>query len=92
VKVSFYATFRPIVGARTVDVPAPEGVTLRELVDAIVTRHPGLRPLLLDEAGEVPRGVHLFVNGRGAGYLAQGFETPLAPGDEVAVFPAVAGG
>jgi molybdopterin synthase sulfur carrier subunit len=92
VEVSFYATLRSIVGAKTVDIAAAEGATVRELVEAIVAQHPALGPILLDEAGAVPRGVHVFVNGRGVGYLTRGFETPLAADDTIDVFPAVAGG
>ena len=91
-KVRFYATLRLVVGAKTVDVAAPEGATVRELVGAIVTQHPALGPMLLDEEGTVPRGVQVFVNGRGAGYLPKGLETPLSADDAVDVFPAIAGG
>jgi molybdopterin synthase sulfur carrier subunit len=92
VKVSFYATLRPVVGAKTLDFAVPEGATVRELVGAIVAQHPDLRPMLLNEAGAPTRGVHVFVNGRGAGFLAKGLETPLSADDTVDVFPAVAGG
>jgi len=92
VKVSFYATLRRSVGSKTVDVPLADGASVRDLVDAIIDQHPDLGPLLLDEAGLPRRGVHVFVNGRGAGYLARGFDTPLAASDTVDVFPAVAGG
>jgi molybdopterin synthase sulfur carrier subunit len=92
VKVSFYATLRPVVGAKTLDFAVPEGATLRELVGAIVTQHPDLRPMLLTEAGAPTRGVHVFLNGRGAGFLPRGLETPLSADDTIDVFPAVAGG
>lgn len=91
-KVSFYATLRPVVGAKTLDFAVPEGATLRELVDAIVAQHPDLGPMLLREPGSPARGVQVFVNGRAAGYLAEGLETPLSADDAVDVFPAVAGG
>ena len=91
-KVSFYGTLRPVVGAKTVDVATPEGATVQELIGAIVTQHPALGPMLLSEAGSVPRGVQVFVNGRGSGYLAKGLETPLSTDDAVDVFPPVAGG
>jgi molybdopterin synthase sulfur carrier subunit len=92
VKVSFYATLRPVVGAKTLDFALPEGATLRELVDAIVAQHPDLGPMLLGEADAPARGVRVFVNGRAAGYLAKGLATPLSADDAVDVFPAVAGG
>jgi molybdopterin synthase sulfur carrier subunit len=92
VKVSFYATLRSVVGAKTLDFAVPEGSTVRELVDAIVAQHPDLGPMFRNEAGTPTRGLHVFVNGRGAGYLAKGLETPLSADDAVDVLPAVAGG
>jgi len=92
VQVRFYATLRPLVGARAAEIELPAEATVRELVEAVVAQHPALRDILLDEHGRVPRGVHVFVNGRGAGYLAQGWDTRLASEDRVDIFPAVAGG
>jgi len=92
VKVSFYAALRTVVGGKTLDVALPEGATVRELVDAIVARNPDLGPMFSNEPGAPLRGVHVFVHGRGAGYLARGVETPLSAGDAVDVVPAVAGG
>jgi len=92
VKVHFYATFRPIVGGKTVDIEAPAGATVQTVVDAIVARFPELAEALRAEDGSVPRGVHVFVNGRGAGYLTAGYATPVGAADRIDVFPAVAGG
>jgi molybdopterin synthase sulfur carrier subunit len=91
-QVRFYATFRPIVGGKTVEVAVPAGASVRELVEAIVARFPAMGPILLDATGEIPRGVHVFVNGRGAGYLPDGWQTRLTPDDSIDLFPAVAGG
>ena len=91
-QVSFYATFRPIVGGKTIDIAVQERISVRELVAAVIARFPALGPVLLDERGEVPRGVHVFVNGRGAGYLPQGWQTAITPDDKIDIFPAIAGG
>jgi MoaD family protein len=92
VKVSFYATMRPIVGGKTVDIPLPEGATVRKLVEAIIEKFPQLGRMFLDDAGELSPRVHVFVNGRGAPYLRERLDTPLAATDQVDVFPPVAGG
>src|SRR5690606_15498562 len=42
-KVHFYATLRPIAGQKTVEFDLGEGVTVQELVDAVVTRFPPMR-------------------------------------------------
>ena len=92
VRVRFYATFRSVVGAKIAEVEVPAEATVQDLLDAVTARFPDLAPLLLDEAGELSRYAHLFVNGRGAIHLPLGMQTPLGPSDLVDFFPAVAGG
>jgi MoaD family protein len=92
VKVSFYGGMRPIVGGKTVEIAVAEGSTVRQLLDEIVARYPRLAPMLLDEAGAVPRSVHVFVNGRGVAQLKDGFATVLSADDTVDLLPAAAGG
>lgn len=91
-QVNFYATYRQIVGGKAVDLPIPESITVRHLVDEIVRHYPKLRMELLDENGEPRRYVHVFVNGRDALHLAAGFDTRLEPDDTVNIFPPIAGG
>ncbi|MBI4771753.1 MAG: MoaD/ThiS family protein [Chloroflexi bacterium] len=91
-KINFFATYRQAVGRKTVDFELPEGATIRTLIDEIVTRYPKLRGEMLDEAGQLYRHVHIFVNGRDAPYLPDGLDTRLTAADVVNVFPPVAGG
>ena len=91
-KVNFFATLRPIVGTKTVDLVLPDGTTVAGLIEEIVTRYPAVRPELLDEQGRLWPHVHIMVNGRDAQYLAQGLATVIQPSDGVNVFPAVGGG
>ena len=91
-KVNFYATFRPLVGSKDVDIPLRDGATLQELVTATIERFPALGPMLLNDAGEIARHIQLCVNGRSALFLDEGLDTPLAPTDKIDIFPAVAGG
>jgi molybdopterin synthase sulfur carrier subunit len=90
--IHFYATLRDIVGQKTVDFTVPEGTSVRQLVDVVVTRYPAMREQLLNEQGELFPHVHVFVNGRDAPYLDRGMETPIAMSDTLDIFPAVAGG
>jgi molybdopterin synthase sulfur carrier subunit len=92
VKVNFYATFRPLVGSKDVDIPLRDGATLQELVAATIERFPALGPMLLNDAGEIARHIQLCVNGRSSLFLDEGLDTPLAPTDKIDIFPAVAGG
>ncbi len=90
--VNFYATLRPIVGGRTIEFDLDHGISVQELVDAVVTRFPPLRQQLLDANGNLYSHVHVFVNGRDAPYLPEGVATSILPGDTIDIFPAVAGG
>ncbi len=91
-QVNFYATLRPIVGAKSIDVPLPEGITVEELLADIIERYPQLHSELFDEQGALYRHVHVFINGRDAPFLANALETVLTSNDTIDIFPAVAGG
>ena len=92
VKVNFYATLRQIVGQKTVEIPLPTGATVRQLVNEVVSRYPGLRRELLDEEGNLYGHVHVFINGRDVPYLHDALDTQIGPADKVDIFPAVGGG
>jgi molybdopterin synthase sulfur carrier subunit len=92
VVVKVYATLRPIVGGRLVDLDLPDGTRVRELVAHMVESWPDLAPMMLDEEGELSRRVHVFVDGRSSRHLPAGSDTVIESSNEVDVFPAVAGG
>ena len=91
-KVNFYATYRQLVGGKTVDIPTAKSVTVRQLIDEVIRCYPRLRAELLDDGGQLYRHVHVFVSGRDAPYLVEGLDTTLAEDDTVNIFPPVAGG
>ena len=77
--VLFFAQARERAGCSSAALDVPAGSSVREALDAIVARHPGLEPL---------RGhVALSLNG----VLARGDE-PLLDGAELALLPPVSGG
>jgi len=90
-RVRVYATLRPIVGGREVDVDVEPGISVRDLVDTMVARWPALAPLLLED-GALSRRAHVFVEGRSARHLPDGEKTVIAPGQTIDIAPAVAGG
>jgi len=92
VKVSFYATIRAIVGAKTLAIDLPEGSSIQELLDRLIERCPPLAEKLLDPDGKLSRSVQVFVDGRSAFHLPDGLETKLRDDQEVDIFPAVGGG
>lgn len=68
-----------------------EAASVREAVEEVLRRHPGLRVHFFDESGELRRFVLCFVNGENSAWY-DGLETPLETGDEVTVLQSVSGG
>ena len=91
-EVHFYATLRSIAGGKTAHFPVNGNISAQELLDAIVTRFPGMRRELLDEQGRLYGHVHFFINGRDVRFLQDDLATIIEPQDVINVFPAVGGG
>ncbi len=75
-------------GAKQVDVA---GATVGELLDGLVTAHPGLRDQLFGPDGDLNRFVNVYVDGQDVRYL-DGTATPVGARDELVILPAMAGG
>ena len=69
---------------------ALEAKTVRELVEALEGKHPGMKERLMDDKG-VRRFVNLYVGEEDIRFL-DGLETELKDGEEVSIVPAIAGG
>ena len=85
--VKLFGLFRHYAGKREAEVP---GGTVRAVLEALCADNTRLQEAVMAEAALRPY-VRVVVNGH-AIELAQGLETALAPGDEVAIFSPVAGG
>jgi molybdopterin converting factor small subunit len=76
------------------EVPA-EGGTVRELLDDLMSRFPGLRPQLVDVNGDgdddLAPFVNVYVEGEDVRTL-DGLDTPVEHGGTVILLPAMAGG
>jgi sulfur-carrier protein len=70
---------------------AAEGATIGEVLKDLVARYPGIAGQLLDGDGGLHRFVNVYVNDDDVRYLSL-LDTPVAPGDQVSILPAVAGG
>ena len=90
-QVRIFATLRPLVGAREVEVEVRVGDTVRNVLDGLKHTYPALHERILDEDGNIQRSIHILVNGRSVKYL-QGLDTAIGDGDRLALFPAVGGG
>ena len=90
-QVKVYATLRPIVGGALVPAETGPGQTVRDLVDEMVARWPGLRPEMVDEQGKLLPRIQIFVNGRSIAF-GDGLATVIPVDANIAIFPPVGGG
>jgi molybdopterin synthase sulfur carrier subunit len=74
-------------GDETVSV---SGANVRAVIEAMESKHPGMRERLLDEKG-VRRHVNLYLGDEDIRFL-EGLDTALKDGDEISIVPAIAGG
>ena len=79
VKVRYFAAHREAAGVAEEDVNLARGSTVADLLNALQALHPGLAPLARDTVVSVNRGVG-------------GPSVVLSEGDDVALFPPIAGG
>ncbi len=68
-----------------------ESGTIRDLVQQLEAKHPGIGEQLLTSEGELHRFVNVYVNDEDARYLDK-LDTKVADGDTVSLLPSVAGG
>jgi molybdopterin synthase sulfur carrier subunit len=90
VKVRFFARFRELLGTDII-VDAPNGSVFSELVKNVARRNREGYAAIFDENGEFREFVILMRNGKRV-ELADAAKVIVADGDELAVFPPVAGG
>lgn len=64
---------------------------LREVLDDLSTRYPGIKDQVLTHDGVLNRFVNVYLNDEDVRYL-DGLDTKVADDDVVSILPAVAGG
>ena len=90
VKIRFFARFRELFGADVMtDVVA--GTMFASLITMIAKKNPEGYAAIFDETGAFHEFVILMKNGKRI-EIADAAKTPVVDGDEIAVFPPVAGG
>jgi molybdopterin synthase sulfur carrier subunit len=68
-----------------------EGATLREVLDDLEARYPGVTKNVLADDGGLHRFINVYLNDEDVRYLGS-LETEVGEGDTVSILPAVAGG
>ncbi|WP_313691061.1 ubiquitin-like small modifier protein 1 [Halorarum halobium] len=85
-----FADLAEAAGTREPDVDLGDAETLAGALDVLLDTHPALADRVLDEEGELRDHVNVLRNGEPV--RETGLETPVASGDELALFPPVSGG
>jgi MoaD family protein len=89
VKAKFFAYFRDLFGGRERDLVVGEGGTIRDALSLLCDT--GERRREVFEGESLKPHLVVMVNGVHVESL-RGLETPLAPGDTLAIFPMLGGG
>lgn len=67
------------------------GSTIKELVDDLERKYPGIKERICDEEGAIRRFVNIYLNDEDIRFL-DGDSTVVNEGDDVSIIPAIAGG
>lgn len=90
-ELRFFATFREAVGTKSIERDFDAPVTVGDVLQALEDEFPDLAGELLDDEGSIRPQLSVLQNGRQVFHL-DGTETALEDGDQLSVFPPVAGG
>lgn len=91
IRVKGYLTFRELVGERYIEVG--EGATLGDLLQQLEAEvGESFTMQAFDRRGGRQQHVPVLVNGRHSTHLPDGLDTELRDGDQVDLFPPIAGG
>jgi molybdopterin synthase sulfur carrier subunit len=90
VKVLAFASFREILGKEQ-ELPLKEFATAKELLEELAKANPKFKEAAFDESGALRDYVLLMINRKRID-SGQDLSRPLQEGDELAIFPPLAGG
>ncbi len=87
IRVRLFANLREYTGTKELEL---EGNTIKEILEILCKRFPGLGNILFDGNSLQPY-INVFLNGRDI-IESGGLGTPVHSDDEIAIFPPVSGG
>ena len=91
-EIRFYANLRTLTNRSFLDLSNPQIRTLGHLIDYLVEIYPNTAALLLNEKGEIPADVPIFINGRNPRLDEDGLKQLLDPEDVISIFSPIASG
>lgn len=86
-----FANYQMLAGIKEAELDVEPPATVGLMLNALFDKYPDLRSEVLNDAGRLKEYVSILVNGRNARHLMNE-DTALHEGDEIALFPPVAGG
>jgi MoaD family protein len=89
-KLKLLMPFKDVVGQESLMLDI-QGTTLQNLLDDLLSQYPKLKEKMLDSNGNIDSFVNIFVNDKPT-FSNQESEIELNEGDEILIFPAIAGG
>lgn len=67
------------------------GSSVKEIIDNMESKYPGIKNRLCDEKGEIRRFINFYLNDEDIRFL-KNQDTPVKDGDRISIVPAIAGG
>ena len=89
--INFYATFRSIIGQKTLELDLPDDSPLHVIFEELFSHYPQMRSEIMDDDARVQEYVSVFINGRDIRYLNE-LDSTLNSQQKLDIFPPVAGG
>jgi MoaD family protein len=89
-KLKLLMPFKDVVGQESLMLDI-QGTTLQNLLEDLLSQYPKLKEKMLDSNGNIDSFVNIFVNDKPT-FSNQESEIELNEGDEILIFPAIAGG
>jgi molybdopterin converting factor small subunit len=68
-----------------------EAATVKEVLERLDARHPGIRASVCDDTGTLKRFINIYIDGEDVRFL-DNLSTHVKDGAEIAIVPAISGG
>ena len=89
IKVRIPSPLRNLTGGK--DVIEAEGANVGDVLNSLKSHAAGIETRLFKGPNQLNKFVNVFLNDEDIRYLGN-LETPVKPGDEISIVPAIAGG